>query len=424
MTGPASASRLVIVGGGPAGLMAAQAALAGGLDVTLYEAMPSVGRKFLLAGRGGLNLSHSEPFPAFCGRYREAAPWIRLRLEAFDAAAVVRWCESLGIETFVGTSGRIFPTDFKAAPLLRAWLHQLKVAGLQVRVRHRLTGLSPDRTLHFDTPHGAESVQADAVILALGGGSWPHLGSDGAWVGPLRAQGIPVKDLRPSNCGFHIAWSAFFADRFAGAPVKSVRASTADIDGRPVAALGELTVTATGIEGGLIYLLSAPLRHALEAHGTATLRLDLVPGRSLEQVEAALAKPRGRKSLPRHLESTLGLKGVKVALLHEVLDRDSLTEPVRVAATLKALPLTLTATRPLDEAISSAGGIALDALDAGQMIKTLPGVFCAGEMLDWEAPTGGYLLTACFATGAAAARGVLAWLARTGDAAAPEYAPV
>jgi len=424
LTGPAPAGRLVIVGGGPAGLMAARTALAGGLDVTLYEAMPSVGRKFLLAGRGGLNLSHSEPFPAFCGRYREAAAWLRPRLEAFDAGAVVRWCESLGVDTFIGTSGRIFPTDFKAAPLLRAWLHQLKEAGLQVRVRHRLTGLSPDRTLHFDTPHGLESVKPDAVILALGGGSWPHLGSDGAWVGPLRALDVPVTDLRPSNCGFHVAWSAFFADRFAGAPVKSVRACTVDVDGQPVDALGELTVTATGIEGGLVYQLSAPLRHALEAHGAATLRLDLLPGRTVEQVEAALAKPRGRKSFPRHLESALGLKGVKVALLHEVLDRDALTDPVRVAATLKALPITVTATRPLDEAISSAGGIALDALDAGQMIKALPGVFCAGEMLDWEAPTGGYLLTACFATGAAAARGVLTWLARGGDGTALEDAPV
>jgi hypothetical protein len=404
--------------------MAAQAALAGGLDVTLYEAMPSVGRKFLLAGRGGLNLSHSEPFPAFCGRYREAAPWLRPRLEAFDAAAVVRWCESLGIGTFVGTSGRIFPTDFKAAPLLRAWLHQLKESGLHVRVRHRLTRLSAPRTLHLETPHGPESVTPDAVILALGGGSWPHLGSDGSWVEPLRALGVPVAALRPSNCGFHVAWSPYFADRFAGAPVKSVRASTTDVDGQPVEAMGELTVTATGIEGGLVYQLSAPLRHALETRGTATLQLDLVPGRTLELVRAALAKPRGRKSFSRHLESVVGLKGVKVALLHEVLDRDALTDLGRVAATLKALPITVTATRPLDEAISSAGGIGLDALDGGQMIQSLPGVFCAGEMLDWEAPTGGYLLTACFATGVAAAQGALAWLARDTDGMAPEDPPV
>ena len=400
--------------------MAAQAALAGGLDVTLYEAMPSVGRKFLLAGRGGLNLSHSEPFPTFCGRYREAAPWLRPRLEAFDAAAVVRWCESLGIGTFVGTSGRIFPTDFKAAPLLRAWLHQLKESGLHVRVRHRLTRLSAPRTLHLETPHGPESVTPDAVILALGGGSWPHLGSDGSWVEPLRALGVPVAALRPSNCGFHVAWSPYFADRFAGAPVKSVRASTTDVDGQPVEAMGELTVTAAGIEGGLVYQLSAPLRHALETRGTATLQLDLVPGRPLEQVRAALAKPRGRKSLSRHLESVVGLKGVKVALLHEVLDRDALADLGRVAATLKALPITVTATRPLDEAISSAGGIGLDALDGGQMVQSLPGVFCAGEMLDWEAPTGGYLLTACFATGVAAAQGALAWLARDTDGMAPE----
>lgn len=404
--------------------MAAQAALAGGLDVTLYEAMPSVGRKFLLAGRGGLNLSHSEPFPAFCGRYREAAPWLQPRLQAFDAAAVVRWCESLGIHTFVGSSGRIFPTDFKAAPLLRAWLHQLKESGLHLRVRHRLTRLTAPRMLHFETPRGPESVTPDAVILALGGGSWPHLGSDGAWVQPLRALGVPVSDLRPSNCGFHVAWSPYLADRFAGAPVKSVRASTTDVNGQPVEAIGELTVTATGVEGGLVYQLSAPLRHALESYGVATLQLDLVPGRTLEQVRTALAKPRGRKSFSRHLESVVGLKGVKVALLHEVLDRDALTDPGRVAATLKALPITVTATRPLDEAISSAGGIGLDGLDEGQMIQGLPGVFCAGEMLDWEAPTGGYLLTACFATGAAAARGALTWLARQDDRTAREDAPV
>lgn len=404
--------------------MAAQAALAGGLDVTLYEAMPSVGRKFLLAGRGGLNLSHSEPFPAFCGRYREASSWLRPRLEDFDAAAVIRWCESLGIGTFVGTSGRIFPTDFKAAPLLRAWLHRLRDSGLHVRVRHRLNRLTAPRTLLFDTPHGPECVTPDAVILALGGGSWPHLGSDGAWVEPMRALGVPVADLRPSNCGFHVAWSPYFTDRYAGAPVKSVRASTTDVDGHPVEAMGELTVTATGIEGGLVYQLSAPLRHALEAHGAATLQLDLVPGRTLEQVRAALAKPRGRKSFSRHLESALGLRGVKVALLHEALDRDALADLGRVAATLKALPITVTATRPLEEAISSAGGVALDALDEGLMVRGLHGVFCAGEMLDWEAPTGGYLLTACFATGAAAARGALTWLARHDDGTAREDAPV
>jgi len=403
---------LAIVGGGPAGLMAAQEALSTGVAVTLYESRPSVGRKFLIAGRGGLNLTHSEPFDRFRHRYREAESRLRPYLEAFDASAVVRWCEGLGIDTFVGTSGRVFPTDFKAAPLLRAWLHELRAAGLQIRVRHRFTGFAGDRGPRFDTPEGPVTVTPGAVILACGGASWPHLGSDGAWVGPLGEAGIPVSPLRPANCGFEVAWSEHFAQRHAGHPVKSVTASASEQDGRVTQATGELMITATGIEGGLVYQLSAPLREAIERDGQAELTLDLTPGRSVEHLTGALNRPRGKKSLARHLEAAAGLGGVKAGLLREVLTANQMEDASLLASTIKALPLSLHATRPIDEAISTAGGVAFSGLDEHLMLKDLPGVFCAGEMLDWEAPTGGYLLTACFATGVAAARGAVEWLSR------------
>lgn len=417
MTGPQPAApspprSLAIVGGGPAGLMAAQEALSAGLSVTLYESRPSVGRKFLIAGRGGLNLTHSEPFDRFRQRYREAEDRLRPYLEAFDAAAIVRWCHGLGIETFVGTSGRVFPTDFKAAPLLRAWLHALRAAGLQIRVRHRFTGFTGARGLRFDTPEGSVAVQPDAVILACGGASWPHLGSDGAWVAPLREAGIPVSPLRPANCGFEVPWSEHFAGRHGGHPVKSVAASTRERDGRLTQASGELMITTAGIEGGLVYQLSAPLRDTIDREGKAQLILDLAPGRSNEQLTGALARPRGRKTLARHLEAAAGISGVKAGLLREVLSVEEMGDPKLVAATIKALPLSLHGTRPIDEAISSAGGVTFAGLDEHLMLRELPGVFCAGEMLDWEAPTGGYLLTACFATGIAAARGATAWLSQ------------
>ena len=401
-----------MIGGGPAGLMAAEALLAGGVQVDLYDAMPSVGRKFLLAGKGGLNITHAEPAEKFLLRYGVRKAQIAPLLENFGADALRAWVYDLGIDTFVGTSQRVFPKEMKAAPLLRAWLHRLRAAGLRIHVRHRWTGWDENGALCFTTPSGEQTVHAGCTVLALGGGSWARLGSDGAWVPLLAARGVPIAPLLPSNCGFEIAWSTHFREHFAGQPVKAVAATLTDAQGVTQRRQGEFTVSDYGVEGSLIYALSAPLRDTLAARGSVTLQLDLAPDKDLARVLAEVSHPRGSRSLSSHLQGRLGIKGVKAGLLREALTAAEMRDPQRLAATIKALPLPLTTARPLDEAISSAGGVPFEALDEQLMLRELPGVFCAGEMLDWEAPTGGYLLTACFASGRAAGNGALNWLAR------------
>jgi uncharacterized flavoprotein (TIGR03862 family) len=401
---------VAVIGGGPAGLMAAEILSASGAQVHVYDAMPSVGRKFLLAGRGGLNLTHSEPFDVFMSRFGERRAQLEPMLAQFGPQQVREWAAGLGIETFVGTSGRVFPTDMKAAPLLRAWLHRLRAAGVQFHMRHRWLGDAPfdAATLRFATPTGETTVKADAVVLALGGASWARLGSDGAWAPWLQQRGIDVAPLLPANCGFDGAgWSEHFSSRFAGQPFKSVAISFTDSQGRRFARKGEFVATATGIEGSLIYAASALLRDEIAAQDSATLLLDLLPDRSAEQVLAAVKHPRGARSLSSHLKSRLGLEGIKAGVLHEALSREAMQDPGQLAATIKAVPLRLVATRPIDEAISTAGGVRFEALDEGLMASALPGVFVAGEMLDWEAPTGGYLLTGSMASGATAARGAI-----------------
>ncbi|MFL6719538.1 MAG: TIGR03862 family flavoprotein [Burkholderiaceae bacterium] len=403
--------RVVIIGGGPAGLMAAETLAAAGVEVDLYDAMPSVGRKFLLAGRGGLNLTHSEPSERFMARYGNRQTQLAPLLAGFDAVALRAWSHGLGVDTFVGTSGRVFPKEMKAAPLLRAWLHRLRASGVRFHMRHRWLGWE-DGALRFATTDGEIRVRASITLLALGGASWKRLGSDGAWLPWLRAAGVEVTPLLPANCGFDVPWSAHFSERFAGQPVKSVTASCTLADGSTLTRPGEFVITESGVEGSLIYALSAPLRDGLMAEGSALLRLDLAPGKSLERLTAELQHPRGSRSLASHLQSRAGVTGVKAGLLREVLDREQMNDMSRLAAAVKSLPLRLVATRPIDEAISCAGGVSFDALDDSLMLRRLPGVFCAGEMLDWEAPTGGYLLTACMASGRSAAQGMLRWLAQ------------
>ena len=405
----AVAATAVVIGGGPAGLMAAETLLAGGVQVDLYDAMPSVGRKFLLAGKGGLNITHAEPAEKFLLRYGVRKAQIAPLLENFGADALRAWVYDLGIDTFVGTSQRVFPKEMKAAPLLRAWLHRLRAAGLRIHARHHWIGWADDGGLRFATPADEQIIHSDCTVLALGGGSWARLGSDGAWVPLLTARGVPVVPLLPSNCGFAIAWSTHFRERFAGQPVKAVAATLTDAQGVTQRRQGEFVIADYGVEGSLIYALSAPLRDTITAQGDVTLHLDLVPDKDLARVTTEVAHPRGSRSLSSHLQGRLGIKGVKAGLLREALSAEEMHDPQRLAATIKALPLRLTAARPLDEAISSAGGVPFEALDEQLMLHELPGVFCAGEMLDWEAPTGGYLLTACFASGRAAGSGALAF---------------
>jgi len=404
---------VAVIGGGPAGLMAAETLIGGGVQVDLYDAMPSVGRKFLLAGKGGMNLTHAEPAEAFLSRYGARRMRIAPLLDGFGPQALRDWVHGLGIATFVGSSGRVFPADMKAAPLLRAWLHRLREAGVRFHMRHRWLGwddAAAHGPLRFAAPHGELPVRAGAVVLALGGGSWARLGSDGAWVPLLAQRGIHVAALQPSNCGFDAGWSEHFRTRFAGHPVKAVTASFTDAAGRVHRRQGEFVITATGVEGSLIYALSAPLRDAIAATGAAIVDLDLAPGKDLQRVLDEVAHPRGSRSLSSHLQSRVGIAGVKAGLLRELVPAQEFAGPARLAAAIKALPLRLIAARPIDEAISSAGGVAFEALDQDLMLHALPGVFCAGEMLDWEAPTGGYLLTACFASGRRAGLGALAWL--------------
>ncbi len=396
---------VAVVGGGPAGLMAAEVLAAGGATVTVYDCMPSLGRKLLLAGRGGLNLTHSEELARFLQRYGPAEERLRPAIEALPPAAVRGWAESLGQATFVGSSGRVFPVAMKASPLLRAWLSRLAAMGVEFRTRRRWRGWDDEGRLVFEAP-GQEAVAADATVLALGGASWPRLGSTGDWREILVEKGVAVSPLAPSNCGFLVDWSDAFRNRFEGQPLKRVALS---IDGAGVR--GEALITARGIEGGAVYALSATLRKAIATAGTAEMTIDLRPDVSLADLAARLAKPRGKQSLATFLRKAAKLSPVEIGLLHEAAHAGlSSLSPLALAALVKAVPLRLTGVAPIETAISSAGGVAWDAVDAHLMLHRLPGVFVAGEMLDWEAPTGGYLLQGCLATGDLAARGTLEWL--------------
>jgi len=390
--------------------MAAEVLCQGGVKVDVFDAMPSVGRKFLMAGKGGMNITHSEPLPSFAERYGSRQQDMTPLLQSFGPHALREWIHALGIETFIGSSGRVFPREMKAAPLLRAWLHRLREAGCTFHMRHRWLGWNEENALRFTTADNEKSVHADAVILALGGGSWARLGSDGLWVPLLEQRGVSVAALKPANCGFNTMWSEHFSTRFAGEPVKTVALSYTDTAGIEHRKQGELMITAGGIEGGLIYALSAGLRDKIAASGTVQVYLDLLPDKDSKQVMNEMAHPRGSRSMSSHLQSRLGIKGVKAGLLRELVTAQDYADPKRLSAAVKSLPLTLLAPRPLDEAISSAGGVMFESMDKHLMIRGLPGVFCAGEMLDWEAPTGGYLLTACFASGKAAGLGALDWL--------------
>lgn len=407
-------SPVVVIGAGPAGLMAAEQIAQAGFRVEIYDAMPSVGRKFLLAGVGGMNITHAEPTEKFLARYSSAQFFLQPILASFGALSLREWVHGLGIETFVGSSGRVFPTDMKAAPLLRAWLHRLRSLGVTIFPRHRFVGWNTMGELLMDTEVGSVLVQkkitANAIVLALGGASWPRLGSNGAWVSLLQEKNITVKKLLPSNCGFEISWSGKLQAEFAGAQLNAVTLSALDETGQWVSVRGEAIISEYGIEGTSIYALSRLLRNTLYAQGTAQLRIDLLPDTTLEKIQQLINKPRGKNSLSNFLRKQFNLSPIKLALLREVLTKAQMENLTILAESLKSLSLRLTATRPIDEAISCAGGVHVDELTPSLMVKKIPGLFCAGEMLDWEAPTGGYLLTACFATGVAAGQGVVNFL--------------
>ena len=409
---------VAVIGGGPAGLMAAEVLASRGVSVHVFDAMPSVGRKFLLAGRGGLNLTHAEAASAFVSRFGAQSTPVGEWLNDFGADQLRTWAQSLGIDTFVGSSGRVFPQEMKAAPLLRAWLHRLRHAAVPVQfhMRHRWQGWS-EGALVFDSPQGKRQLKPKATVLALGGASWPRLGSDGSWVATLREHGVLVNELLPANCGFDVSgrhgqgWSAFFADKFAGQPFKTVAMRWQDTAGHWHRKQGEFVATQTGVEGSLVYSASRELRDQLLREGQATFWLDLLPDKSLQQVQAEVSYPRGSRSLSSHLKSRLGLDGIKMALLHEVLDKADIHNPLLLAEAIKGVPVSVCRTRPLAEAISTAGGVALEAMNPHLMLEQLPGVYCAGEMLDWEAPTGGYLLTASMSSGYRVGQATAEWLA-------------
>ena len=401
-----TAKSVAIIGGGPAGLMAAEALSQAGIQVDLYDAMPSVGRKLLLAGIGGLNITHSEDYNTFCTRYGAEQTLLQPSLDQFTPDMLRAWVHKLGIETFVGTSGRVFPKEMKAAPLLRAWLHLLRQQGVRFHVRHRWLGWSADGALQITGPNGTCTIKPDATILALGGASWPKLGSDGNWVPLLQARGVHITPLQSANCGFEVPWSNLLKQKFSGEPLKAIAIRFTDHTGQTHQRQGECVISREGIEGSLMYALSRPLRETINAIGEATFYLDLAPDRRPEKIQDLLCR-RGSKSLSSYLKSALGFSGIKTALLYEVLGKAQINDLKTLAATIKALPITTRATRPIAEAISTAGGVGLNEIDQHFMIKKLPGVFVAGEMLDWEAPTGGYLLTGCLATGLSAGRGAL-----------------
>jgi uncharacterized flavoprotein (TIGR03862 family) len=407
-----SQTQIAIVGAGPAGLMAAEVLARGGAHVTVYDAMPSAGRKFLMAGRGGLNLTHIERLPEFLKRYGKAMPQLTAAIDAFPPDSLREWSEVLGQPTFVGSSGRVFPEAFKASPLLRAWLRRLDAMGVQFKLRHRWTGWEGDGQLSFQTPDGKRAVDARATVLAVGGASWPRLGSDGAWVETLSSKGVKISQLQPANCGFTVAWSDIFRDRFEGHPLKGVALSFG-----PHTVRGEAVITRTGIEGGAIYALSADLREAIVASGQATLRIALRPDLEMSDLVARLSAPKGKQSFSNWLRKAAHLSPVGIGLLQEAARASGVSpsslSPASLAGLINAVPIKLNGVAPIARAISTAGGIAFDEIDADFMIRRLPGVFAAGEMLDWEAPTGGYLLQASFATGAAAGRGALKWLAES-----------
>ncbi len=404
-----SVFRVAVIGGGPAGLMAAETLAQGGAQVDLFDAMPSVGRKFLLAGKGGLNLTHAEDLTDFMRRYgphqSAVTPWIN----EFNPQNLRQWARQLGIETFVGTSGRVFPADMKAAPLLRAWLLRMRSKGIRFHMRHRWTGWQ-DKQLRFSSPDGEVLQSADAVVLALGGASWPQLGSNGAWVPLLAEKNVALAPLEASNCGFDVAWSDYFKSNFAGEPLTAIAITYINAEGVSTRRLGQFIVTENGVEGSLIYALSSLFREQIKANGSVQIHLDLLTDLPLHRAVQHCEHPRGSRSVAGHLQSRLKLRGVKTALLRELCSPETLQNPLSLANAIKSLPLTLTAPRPVTESISTAGGVKFDGMTRDLMLKELPGVFCSGEMIDWEAPTGGYLLTASLASGKVAGKAVLSWL--------------
>lgn len=401
---------VVVVGAGPAGLMSAEGIRAAGHQVHVYDAKPSACRKFLLAGVGGMNITHSEAYPEFIQRYYDKAEWLNTPISQFNADALCEWIHDLGVETFVGTSGRVFPKDMKAAPLLRNWLKRLRDAGVQFHMRHKMVGLSANEVV-FDHAGDSVVVQADAIVLAMGGASWPKLGSDGAWLPVLIEKGVTVAPLQSANCGFYSEWSEHLQTKFAGSPLKDVAFSFTFGDGQVVTKKGECIVTQDGMEGSLIYAFSKYLRDGINHSGQSSLLMDLLPLQSEEQVIKKLRHIKPKESFSKYLKRTLNITGVKTALLHESFPKDAFQTPETLARCLKAMPVHFYKTKPIEEVISSAGGVCESSVNDMLMLKAMPGVFCAGEMLDWEAPTGGYLLTACFATGHWAAQGVNKFLA-------------